>query len=71
MGAQHDNTVSGKRGSHTLSKIGIVSYFPIQDGGLKDGAMKPYLGLLLFQRYDGEIFCQIDERWPKLEGTDE
>jgi hypothetical protein len=67
MGERHDNTRPAQSGSHNISPAGIVSYFPIQEAGF----LKPLLGLVLFQRPDGEIFIACDERWAPLQGVDE
>jgi hypothetical protein len=68
MSEAHNNTIPGKRGSYNISQSGIVYFFPIQDAAF----LKPFLGLMLYQRADGEIFISIDERWVGLQqGMDE
>ncbi len=67
MGEAHDNTVPSKKGSHSISKTGIISYLPVQESDF----LKPFLALVLFQRPDGEILCSIDERWAPLKGIED
>ena len=68
MSEAHGNKAPAKSGSYNISKAGVVSYFPVQEAGF----LKPFMGLVLFERPDGEIFIAIDERWvPLRDGVDE
>ena len=67
MGEAHDNTIPDKRGTHSISKTGIVSYLPLQENTF----FRPFIALVLYQRADGEIFCSIDERWKPLKGIED
>lgn len=56
---QHDNTKPAANGTISISRIGVMSYFPIEQAG----RLKPFLALFVHEKPDGSMMCSIDTRW--------
>jgi hypothetical protein len=59
MAEQHDNTKPAQRGTFSLSRIGSVQYFPIEEAR----GPRPLVALIIHEKPDGTIVSTIDTRF--------
>jgi hypothetical protein len=59
MAEHHDNTKPASTGTIAISKMGVISYFPIEHAGY----LKPAMALCIHERRDGTFSLSIDEKW--------
>jgi hypothetical protein len=59
MAEHHDNTKPASTGTISIGKMGVMSYFPIEQAA----RLKPAMALYIHERTDGSLFVSIDTKW--------